>query len=159
MQADRPGVFQLQSIGSLTDWRMLFLVDGIITMGVGIMGYFLMTNSAETAKWLNAEERALHAVRIKSGNVGTTVTVDAIHSQSFWQGIFHIQAWLCGLMFLLNNIVVQGIAVFLPTIIVRRGGPCQTDAPDRHLPDRLGPRAQPPHGPALRALPPGALRS
>ena len=32
------GVFQLQSIGNLTDWRMLFLVDGIITMGVGVMG-------------------------------------------------------------------------------------------------------------------------
>jgi len=81
------GVFQLKSIGSLTDWRMLFLVDGVITMGFGIIGYFAMTNSAETAKWLSPEEKALHAVRIKSGNVGTTVTVDAIHSQSFWQGI------------------------------------------------------------------------
>ena len=99
-------------------------------MGMGIIGWVFITNSAETARWLTPEEKALHAFRIKSQNVGTTTTVDSVHRKTFKQGIFNINAWLCAIMFLFNNISVQGVAVFLPTIIgtiypqagVRRGG-------------------------------------
>jgi len=117
---------------------MLFLVDGVITMGFGIIGYFAMTNSAETAKVrLRCDRPSDRAVAQPRGEgparrahqVGqrrhdrdrrrdplAELLAGHLYVDALWRcahSPVHIQAWLCGFMFLLNNIVVQGIAVFL----------------------------------------------
>jgi hypothetical protein len=96
---------------------MIFLIEGIITTIIGIASYFLMTDRIETAKWLSQEEKDLANARIKREQVGATVVLDKLHSRAVKQGIFAPTTLAIGFIFLVNNITVQGLAFFTPTIV------------------------------------------
>ena len=55
---------EIDSIGTVRSWRMIFLVEGIVTSVVGITTYFLVTNQPQDAGWLTPEERDLAVARI-----------------------------------------------------------------------------------------------
>ena len=96
---------------------MIFLIEGIITVIIGIASYVLMTDRIETARWLSQEEKDLANARLKREQVGATVVLDKLNSRAVKQGIFAPTTLAIGFMFLLNNITVQGLAFFTPTIV------------------------------------------
>jgi sugar phosphate permease len=111
------GILTIDSIGSVTTWRLIFLIEGIITAGVGIICYFIMTDRPATAKWLTEEEKELAIARIKTESIGATVVLDKMNKKGIFQGIFAPSTIIISIIFLLNNITVQGVAFFTPTII------------------------------------------
>lgn len=111
------GILKIESIGSIERWRMIFLVEGLITMGLALIGYFTMTDGIDTAKWLSSEEKELAKARLKSEMVGQTVLIDKARTKAVLRGITAPTSILCAIMFLVDNITVQGVAFFLPTIV------------------------------------------
>lgn len=49
-------ILRLDHVGSRHSWQMIFLVEGIITIGLSLIGFATLTERPETAKWLSAEE-------------------------------------------------------------------------------------------------------
>lgn len=111
------GILKLSSIGSVTSWEMIFLVEGLITCILSIIGYFTLTDRPATARWLNEEEKLLAIARVKSENVGSTTVLDKIDKPKIMRGIFCPTTLAISVIFLLDNITVQGLAFFLPTIV------------------------------------------
>lgn len=111
------GILSLDGIGSVHQWRMIFLVEGIITIGLSIMAFFTMTDRPETAKWLTREEKDLAIARVKSERVGQSVVLDTIDKKKMLRGIFSPVTLMVSSIFLLDNITVQGLAFFAPTIV------------------------------------------
>ncbi|KAL1590213.1 hypothetical protein WHR41_01151 [Cladosporium halotolerans] len=111
------GILTLSSVGSLTTWRMIFVIEGIITCGLALISFFTLTDRPETARWLSAEERELAIARVKSERVGTTEVLDKMDRKKLLAGIFNPVTLGTSMIFLLNNITVQGLAFFLPTIV------------------------------------------
>ncbi|EHK96488.1 putative Uncharacterized transporter [Glarea lozoyensis 74030] len=111
------GIFKLDRFGSLHDWRMLFAIEGIITIGLALIGFFTMTDRPETARWLSPAEKELAVRRIMSERIGTTEVLDKMDRQKTLRGIFNPTVLATGFIFLLTNITVQGLGFFLPTII------------------------------------------
>lgn len=50
------GILKLDSVGSLSSWRMIFAIEGIITICIGIISFFTLTDRPETALCLSQEE-------------------------------------------------------------------------------------------------------
>ncbi|GAA5844044.1 hypothetical protein JCM11251_003008 [Rhodosporidiobolus azoricus] len=111
------GFLKVNPIGRVHSWRLIFFCEGIISMGIGIMAWFLMPDRPEKCRWLSEEERALAEARIKSENVGQTDVIDTLQRKVMLQGVFNPTTLAVSLIFLLNNITVQGVGFFLPTII------------------------------------------
>ena len=111
------GILTLDSVGSLKTWRMIFIIEGIITCGLAIIAFFTLTDRPATARWLTAEERELAIARIKSERVGTTEVLDKMDSKKLVRGIFNPVVLATSMIFLLDNVTVQGLAFFLPTIV------------------------------------------
>ena len=110
-------ILSLDSVGSLREWRMIFAVEGIITIGLGLLGFLTMTDRPETARWLTKEERDIAIARVKSERVGQTEVVDKLGGRKAWLGFWNPVVLSTAWIFLLNNITVQGLAFFLPTIV------------------------------------------
>lgn len=110
-------ILTLDSFGSVTSWRMIFAIEGIITIGLGLIGFITLTDRPETARWLSDEEKKLAIARVKSERVGTTVVLDKIDTTKLMRGILCPVTLSISLVFLLNNITVQGLAFFAPTIV------------------------------------------
>lgn len=111
------GILKLHHIGSLHSWRMIFIVEGIITCGLAIISFFTLTDRPSTARWLTPEERDLAIARIKCERVATTEVLDRIDTAKIMKGIINPITLGTSFIFLLNNITVQGLAFFLPTIV------------------------------------------
>ncbi|KAF3402050.1 hypothetical protein F1880_009944 [Penicillium rolfsii] len=111
------GILSLDHFGGLRSWRMLFAIEGIITIGVAVLAFFTMTDRPETARWLSQEEKDLAIARVKSERIGTTEVLDKIDLTKTLRGIFSPVTLVTALIFLLNNITVQGLGFFAPTIV------------------------------------------
>ncbi|EER43096.1 MFS transporter [Histoplasma capsulatum H143] len=119
-------ILKLSNVGSLHEWRMIFAIEGIITCGLAIIGFFTLTDRPATALWLTQEEKDLAIARIKSERVGVTEVLDKLDTHKTLRGIFGPVTLVTAFIFLLNNITVQGLAFFAPTIV-------KTIYPDRSV--------------------------
>ena len=110
-------ILTLESFGSLREWRMIFAIEGIITVGLALISFFTLTDRPETARWLSQEEKDLAIARVKSERVGATEVLDKIDTKKVLRGIFSPVTLAVAFIFLLDNITVQGLAFFAPTIV------------------------------------------
>jgi MFS family permease len=111
------GILSLDSMGSLKRWRMIFAIEGIITTMLGLIALALMTDSPDTARWLNEEEKQLAVDRVKIERLGQNDVVDKLNKTRLKRGILNPITLSTAVVFLFGNIVVLGISFFLPTII------------------------------------------
>lgn len=110
-------ILKLDHFGSLHRWRMIFAIEGLITIGLSLISFFTLTDRPATAKWLTQEEKDLAIARVKSERIGTTEVLDKIDTPKFLRGILSPVTLSTSLIFLLDNITVQGLAFFAPTIV------------------------------------------
>lgn len=111
------GILQLDSVGSLKTWRMIFIVEGIITCSLAIISFFTLTDRPASARWLTEEEKDMAIARVKAERVGTTRVLDKMDMKKLWMGISNPIAASTSIVFMLNNVTVQGLAFFAPTIV------------------------------------------
>jgi len=111
------GILKLSHFGSLHKWRMIFGIEGIITCGLSLIAFFTLTDRPATARWLSQEEKDLAIARIKSERVSTTEVLDKLDVSKVLRGIFNPVTLSTAFIFLLDNITVQGLAFFAPTIV------------------------------------------
>lgn len=111
------GILSLDHFGSLRTWRMIFAIEGIVTIGIALISFVTLTDRPETARWLSQEEKDLAIARVKSERVGTTEVLDKMDLAKTLRGIFSPVTITTAFIFLLNNITVQGLAFFAPTIV------------------------------------------
>lgn len=110
-------ILTLDSFGSLTRWRMIFAIEGIITCILALISFFTLTDRPETARWLSQEEKDLAIARVKSERVGQNEVLDKLDKKKTLHGIFNPVVLTTSFIFLLDNITVQGLAFFAPTIV------------------------------------------
>ncbi|KAK5048561.1 hypothetical protein LTR84_005652 [Exophiala bonariae] len=110
-------ILKLPGFGSIHQWRMIFAIEGIITCGIALISFFTVTDRPETARWLSQEEKDLAIARVKSERVGTTEVLDRLDKPKIMRGIFSPVTLATSFIFLLDNITVQGLAFFAPTIV------------------------------------------
>ncbi|KAL4876909.1 putative MFS transporter [Aspergillus karnatakaensis] len=111
------GILNIDSVGSVKSWRMIFVIEGIITTGLGIIGFAILTDRPESARWLTPEEKKLSEMRVRSERVGQTRVLDKMDKRKFMLGIFNPITISTAWIFLFCNVTVQGLGFFLPTII------------------------------------------
>jgi Na+/melibiose symporter-like transporter len=111
------GILKLSHFGGLHKWRMIFAIEGIITCGLSLIAFFTLTDRPATARWLSQEEKDLAIARVKSERVATTEVLDKLDLSKILRGIFSPVTLATAFIFLLNNITVQGLAFFAPTIV------------------------------------------
>ncbi|KAF9880450.1 major facilitator superfamily transporter [Colletotrichum karsti] len=107
----------LPGFGSVHSWRMIFAIEGIITIGLGLIGFFTLTDRPASAKWLTEAEKELAESRVRSERVGQSQVLDKIDTLKLRRGILCPITLSTSFVFLLNNVTVQGLAFFLPTIV------------------------------------------
>ncbi|KAF4951346.1 hypothetical protein FGADI_7544 [Fusarium gaditjirri] len=110
-------ILKLPNFGRFTTWEMIFAIEGIITVGLSIISFATLTDRPQSAAWLTEEEKALALNRIKAERLGTTEVLDKIDTAKIIAGIRSPLTLSTSVIFLLDNITVQGLTFFLPTIL------------------------------------------
>ncbi|KAK3315599.1 major facilitator superfamily domain-containing protein [Apodospora peruviana] len=96
-------------------WRNIFFFEGLVTMIIGALAPIWMPTNPSTAYFLNERERLIAAERlVREHKSDPDEQVTWAHVK---QAIFCIHNYTCALGFFLINITVQGLSVFMPTIL------------------------------------------
>ncbi|KAF2150906.1 MFS general substrate transporter [Myriangium duriaei CBS 260.36] len=118
-------ISKMDGVGGYAGWRWIFILEGLLTVVVAIMAFFLLHDFPETARFLTVEEKAWVVRRLKyqgTKNSGREIAESdhfewkyVIRALSDWQlyvGLFMYWGIVCPL---------YGISFFLPTIIEELG--------------------------------------
>lgn len=92
------GVFAgMDGLRGVAGWQWLFIVEGIATAAVAILGFWLLPNAPLTTRWLDKRERQLAQVRIDRDKLA-----DSEGEASAWEGLRQAcrdkRTWLFTLM-------------------------------------------------------------
>ncbi|KAF2120292.1 major facilitator superfamily domain-containing protein [Lophiotrema nucula] len=99
--------------GGLDGWRWIFIVEGLLTFAIGVLSFFVLPNSIESARFLTPEQKTLGRLRLEDANFA--------HEKFDWaevkRGVFNLQVWFsaCAYFAILSGLYSFGL--FLPTII------------------------------------------
>lgn len=99
----------------LASWRWLFIIEGAISMFLGMLCWFALPKTASSAWFLTHEETLLMEERMKRdmAYVGSEE-----FSWSFvWMALTDIIVWAAALSLFCAGIPLFGFGIFLPTII------------------------------------------
>jgi MFS family permease len=115
----------------LHSWRNIFFFEGLVTVLVGILAPMWMPDSPATAWFLTERERRIAVQRLVSDETAshpqsadhTKVKLDHIElnrkvsTADIRAALGSVHDWTCAFGYFLSNITVQGISLFLPTIL------------------------------------------
>ncbi|KAJ6627962.1 major facilitator superfamily domain-containing protein [Mycena sp. CBHHK59/15] len=112
--------FGVQHIhASVHDWRILFVIEGIPAILMGIVAYFFLPNRPESATFFNEKERAIALDRMNrstSGDAGAVVSKAHI-----FMAFRDWRIYAGGAIYFGLNCALASISAFLPTIIATFG--------------------------------------
>jgi MFS family permease len=96
-------------------WKNIFFFEGLITIIVGGLAPIWMPSNPATTWFLTERERKIAAERLlREHRADPDELVSWKHVKA---AIFSVHNYTCALGFFLVNITVQGLSVFLPTIL------------------------------------------
>ncbi|CCO27154.1 putative transporter C1039,04 [Rhizoctonia solani AG-1 IB] len=79
-------------------WRNIFLVEGIITMALGLAAFYFLPGPAEKTKFLNERERMIAIQRLmKDGDEGNTAGSQTAKGDSWWRAFKSLNTWICAM--------------------------------------------------------------
>lgn len=100
-------------------WRNIFFFEGLVTMFIGLIAPIWLPSSPETCRFLSDRERMIAAERlVREHRAQPDEKVTWAHIR---RAIFCVHNYTCAFGFFLCNITVQGLSVFLPTILQALG--------------------------------------
>ncbi|KAJ4300697.1 hypothetical protein N0V90_002785 [Kalmusia sp. IMI 367209] len=107
-------VFQWEK--ALRGWQYLFIIEGALTVGIGILLFLVLPHSVEKCRCFTAEEKAIARARREQDSQDEDKTFrweDARTESRDWR------TWVYTLMPLLYGVGVASSSNFLPTIVKR----------------------------------------
>ncbi|CAB4387089.1 unnamed protein product [Rhizophagus irregularis] len=109
------GIVRLDGWLHLKGWQWLFLIEGLITVLISALAYFLLSDYPEKTKWLSDEERKYAVGRLKNdaGKAHTT----HFDKKHIYAALTDWKVYLAMLHLAVSSITFYSFALFMPTII------------------------------------------
>ncbi|KAK4631650.1 hypothetical protein CLAFUW4_02533 [Fulvia fulva] len=103
------------SAAPIHTWRNIFFFEGIITMILGGLAPLLLPQSPEISTWLTDRERFIAAERLRIEHRSNSN--QQVQRHHIKRALLNINNYICSAGFFCVNITVQGLSVFMPTIL------------------------------------------
>ncbi|CRK22447.1 hypothetical protein BN1723_002886 [Verticillium longisporum] len=112
----------LDGAHGIAGWRWLFIIEGVATVGVAVMAYFVLLDYPSTSKRLTPEERQMAHVRIIADSIAQNGASSnrLSHWQAFVAAVSDPRTYMFLVLFMLD-VGAGTISYFIPTITVTLG--------------------------------------
>lgn len=87
------GIGRLDGVAGLSAWRWIFIIEGLPTVVLGIISWFLLADEPSSAWYLNEKERELMRLR-RSRQLGHTSTADTQQKKDVLAAFKDWKVWM-----------------------------------------------------------------
>ncbi|KAI1858758.1 uncharacterized protein JN550_012508 [Neoarthrinium moseri] len=105
------------SIGSIHSWRNIFLVEGIITIGLGVLSLYLFPADPSKTRIFNDAERTLAMARLFHDQPAIREHKEKISWSLIRRGVINVNVIVGAWIYICDQITVQGLSIFTVTIL------------------------------------------
>ncbi|KAL7625286.1 hypothetical protein AAE478_004502 [Parahypoxylon ruwenzoriense] len=99
----------------LHTWRNIFFFEGLLTVIVALAAPIFLPQSPETSKYLNDRQRWIAAERLRLENKAQAN--EKVQAHHIKRALLNINNYICAAGFFAINVTVQGLSVFMPTLL------------------------------------------
>jgi hypothetical protein len=124
------GIFHLQGHGGWEGWRWLFLIEGLVTVVIGLASFFMMPPSAVQTKtwfrpkgWYTEREERIVVNRIlrDDPSKGDMHNREALSVKLLYKSVMDYDLWPIYIIRLLGDIGVAPVKTYLPILLQDMG--------------------------------------
>lgn len=110
----------MDGIRGYSGWRWIFILEGILTCILGVVGFFLVADFQEDVKWLKEDERVFLRERLRIEQ-GDPQSKKKLHLKDLLLFFKDLKFFWGGMMYFGILIPAYGLAYFIPTILKTYG--------------------------------------
>ncbi|KAI0365422.1 MFS general substrate transporter [Pilatotrama ljubarskyi] len=110
------GISFMSGTAGLLGWSWIFIIEGLISVVVAVVAFFVLVDFPDTATFLTSEERAYVVNRLKYDN-SSVGEEEHFESRHLWETLTSWRVLFCCLINMSVITPVYGITFFLPSII------------------------------------------
>jgi MFS family permease len=115
-------IANLDGARGIRGWRWIFLIEGAVTIAVGLVVPFLIVDNPERAKWLSEDEKIFVKNRlVADGVISTTEEGDKFSWPLFFGAVFDWKVWAGIVMAWANSVPNAAFKFTMPQIIKQLG--------------------------------------
>jgi len=113
------GLMQMKGLQGLNGWSWIFIIEGVISCLIGIMGYFLLVNFPDSTRknWSFLSKREIKFVLARVNVDRQDAVTEAFAWGKFLRPALDIKVWGYGMIFGMTTTVSYALAYFLPIIL------------------------------------------
>ncbi len=97
----------------ISSWRWLFYLEGIPTVILGVLTFFLLPNKPSDAKWLTTEEKTWLEGKMQREHE----EISSKHKHSTLSALTGVTTWLLAIIYFSKTMAVYGVGFFAPTLL------------------------------------------
>ncbi|KAI0469648.1 MFS general substrate transporter [Xylariaceae sp. FL0804] len=105
--------------GGLSGWQWLFMVEGLVTIVVGVAIWFLLPDFPETARWLTDKEKAFIQARLPS-NAPRSTEIN-FNFREIIESLKDVRLWLFTAIWATFTVGTNGTRFYQSTVIADLG--------------------------------------
>ncbi|KAI9457921.1 major facilitator superfamily domain-containing protein [Boletus coccyginus] len=112
----------LDGKGGKPGWAWIFILEGIISIVLGLISFFFLPRSPETARFLTQKERAYVTSILKhAGSISEDGDKDSFSWMEVARAAKSPHVWLLCVIFFFSGTIAIGLTYFEPTIVASLG--------------------------------------
>ncbi|KAI0166961.1 MFS general substrate transporter [Hypoxylon sp. FL1284] len=104
---------------TLHTWRNIFFFEGLVTMIVAMLAPLILPQNPETSRVLTEREKWIAGERLRLEHM--TQSNEKVQMHHVKRALLNVNNYVCAAGFFAINITVQGLSVFMPTILSQIG--------------------------------------
>jgi ACS family tartrate transporter-like MFS transporter len=103
----------LNGLWGLKGWQIMYIAEGVPTVLIGLLTFFVLTDRPEQAKFLTAAEKSWLSAKLTSERKAK----EAVKVFNIWQGMFDLKVLLLALNYFGIVVASLGVLFFVPQMI------------------------------------------
>jgi nitrate/nitrite transporter NarK len=110
----------MKGIGGKSGWAWIFILEGLFTVLVGIVSYWMVFDFPDSATFLNPVDRARVIRRLKEDNQ-SSAEHEEFQMSYFWASVKDWKTWCFAIIYMGADGALYAFSLFLPSIISQLG--------------------------------------
>lgn len=111
---------KMDGIRGIAGWAWIFILEGLLTILIGIISFWLVHDFPDEAKFLSDDDRARVIRRLKLDQQ-SSASHEEFSMKYFWQAWFDWKMWLGMVIYMGCDMPLYAFSLFLPTVVNNLG--------------------------------------
>ncbi|KAJ3904179.1 MFS general substrate transporter [Lentinula edodes] len=113
-------IHNMDGVGGLAGWRWIFILEGLVTIVVALLSFWVIQDYPENAKFLSEKERVF-VIRRLEDDVRLSAAGEQYRKKYVWQSVKDWKTWVAMGIYMGFDGPLYAFSLFLPTIINKLG--------------------------------------